>query len=80
MAETTTEQRAAQGAKDVEATLDRIRNFGIGVLKGVTTDVPGFLMDVADKLAGDTAVLGERDRSAQLFKKLKAVHPGQVDI
>ena len=73
MAETTTEQRAAQGAKDVEATLDRIRNFGIGVLKGVTTDVPGFLMDVADKLAGDTAVLGERDRSAQLFKKLTGI-------
>lgn len=72
MAETT-EQRYTRYQKESEETLARMRDFGVGVLKGVTTDLPGFLMDVADKLSGDTAVLGERDNSAKLFKKLTGI-------
>lgn len=68
-------QRAARYAKEDEAMFKRIKDFGIGVVKGITTDLPGFIADVADKLAGDTAVLGEKDRSTQLFSKLTGVEP-----
>lgn len=56
-----------------EETIQRFKELGVGVLKAVTTDLPGFLMDVADKLAGDTATLGEKDRSAQLFKSITGI-------
>lgn len=44
-----------------------------GFFKAVTTDVPGLLMDFADKISGDTKVFGERDRSAQLFEQMTGV-------
>ncbi len=50
-----------------------VKNFFTGMAKAVTTDLPGFLMDVADKLAGDTESLGEKDRSAQLFEKMTGI-------
>lgn len=56
-----------------EETIQRFKELGVGVLKAVTTDLPGFLMDVADKLAGDTATLGEKDRSAQMFKSITGI-------
>ena len=50
-----------------------VKDFFTGMAKAVTTDLPGFLMDVADKLAGDTESLGEKDRSAQLFEKMTGI-------
>lgn len=55
--------------KRIEST----KNFFTGMAKAVTTDLPGFLMDVADKLVGDTASFGEKDRSAQLFEKMTGI-------
>lgn len=49
------------------------KDFFLGMAKGLTTDLPGFLMDVADKLAGDTKTLGENDRSAQLFEMMTGI-------
>lgn len=46
-----------------ESILSAIR----GGVKAVTTDLPGFVMDIADKIAGDTKTLGEKDRSEQMF-------------
>lgn len=53
--------------------LSSVKNFFAGMAKAVTTDLPGFLMDVADKFAGDTATLGEKDRSAQLFETMTGI-------
>jgi hypothetical protein len=53
--------------------LASVRDFLVGTIKAVTTDLPGFLMDVADKIAGDTSVLGEKDRSSQAFEKLTGI-------
>lgn len=53
--------------------IQSVKDFFIGTAKAVTTDLPGFLMDVADKLAGDTNKLGEKDRSAQLFEKMTGI-------
>lgn len=53
--------------------IQSVKDFFIGTAKAVTTDLPGFLMDVADKLAGDTSTLGEKDRSAQLFEKMTGI-------
>lgn len=50
-----------------------VKDFLVGAAKAVTTDVPGFLMDVADKLAGDTVVFGEKDNSARLFEKMTGI-------
>jgi hypothetical protein len=49
------------------------KDFLVGFAKAATTDLPGFLMDVADKLAGDTKTFGEKDRSAQLFEKMTGI-------
>lgn len=56
-----------------EETIQRFKELGIGALKAVTTDIPGFLADIADKLAGDTATLGEKDRSSQMFKAITGI-------
>lgn len=53
--------------------VESVKNFFTGMAKAVTTDLPGFLMDFADKLAGDTATFGEKDRSAQLFEKMTGI-------
>lgn len=53
--------------------IQSVKDFFIGTAKNLTTDLPGFLMDVADKLAGDTSTLGEKDRSAQLFEKMTGI-------
>lgn len=53
--------------------VESVKSFFTGMAKAATTDLPGFLMDVADKLAGDTATLGEKDRSAQLFEKMTGI-------
>lgn len=50
----------------LEALLDVIR----GAAKAVTTDIPGFAMDIADKLAGDTKTLGEKDWSEKIFSAI----------
>lgn len=44
-----------------------------GLAKAATTDLPGFIADIADKLAGDTSTLGEKDRSSQMFEALTGV-------
>lgn len=72
MAETLA-QKHTRYAKEDQEVFQRIRDFGVGIIKGVTTDLPGFLADIGDKLAGDTAVLGGKDRSAQLFKAATGV-------
>ena len=59
--------------KQRQERLESTKNFLTGFAKAVTTDLPGFLMDVADKLAGDTATLGEKDRSAQLFEAMTGI-------
>lgn len=53
--------------------VESVKNFFTGMAKAVTTDLPGFLMDFADKLVGDTASFGEKDRSAQLFEKMTGI-------
>jgi hypothetical protein len=49
------------------------KDFLVGFAKAATTDLPGFLMDVADKLAGDTKTFGEKDRSSQLFERMTGI-------
>jgi hypothetical protein len=56
-----TAENRAQSAADF--VLGAIR----GAVKSVTTDIPGFLMDAADQLAGQVKSFGEKDRSEQLF-------------
>lgn len=56
-----------------QRNLEATKNFLIGTAKGATTDLPGFLMDIADKLAGDTVNLGDKDRSAQLFEAMTGI-------
>lgn len=46
-----------------ESILSAIR----GGVKAVTTDLPGFVMDIADKIAGDAKTIGEKDRSEKMF-------------
>lgn len=46
-----------------ESVLSAIR----GSVKAVTTDLPGFVMDIADKIAGDAKTFGEFDRSEKMF-------------
>lgn len=53
--------------------VESVKNFFTGMAKAVTTDLPGFLMDFTDRLAGDTATFGEKDRSAQLFEKMTGI-------
>ena len=53
--------------------VESVKNFFTGMAKAVTTDLPGFLMDFTDKLVGDTASFGEKDRSAQLFEKMTGI-------
>jgi hypothetical protein len=45
-----------------------IRALLIGAAKAATTDLPGFIGDVIDKVSGTTNRLGEKDRSGQMFK------------
>jgi hypothetical protein len=63
---------AMPGPED-EAMVQRIRQFATGVAKAVTTDIPGFLYDIADKFAGETNYIGEKDRSSQFFKALTGI-------
>ncbi len=67
------EEALAIVEKQRQERLESTKNFLTGFAKAVTTDLPGFLMDVADKLAGDTATLGEKDRSAQLFEAMTGI-------
>lgn len=53
--------------------VESVKNFFTGMAKAVTTDLPGFLMDFTDRLVGDTASFGEKDRSAQLFEKMTGI-------
>jgi hypothetical protein len=59
-----TAENRAQSAADF--VLGAIR----GAVKSVTTDIPGFLMDAADQLAGQVKSFGEKDRSEQLFSAI----------
>jgi hypothetical protein len=51
---------------DIAAVYSALR----GAAKAVTTDIPGLAMDVADKLAGDTKTLGEKDWSEKIFSAI----------
>jgi len=73
MAKLTNEEVTKIVEKSGEERRASVKNFFTGMAKAVTTDLPGFLMDVADKLAGDTTTLGEKDRSAQLFEKMTGI-------
>lgn len=54
--------------------LSSVKDFFLGMAKGVTTDLPGFLMDVADKAIDPKNVsFGEFDRSAELFEKMTGI-------
>ena len=55
--------RSERANKFADSILSAIR----GAAKAVTTDLPGFVMDVADKVAGTTKSFGEKDRSEQMF-------------
>lgn len=66
-------ERDRLAAEEMTAAAGRIKEFATGVAKAVTTDLPGFLMDLGDKLSGKTATLGERDNSGKLFEKLTGV-------
>lgn len=69
----TSEESLAIVEKQRQERLESTKNFLIGFAKAATTDLPGFLMDVADKMAGDTTYLGEKDRSAQLFEAMTGI-------
>ena len=53
--------------------VESVKNFFVGMAKGVTTDLPGFLTDVADRLLGNTESLGDNDRSAQYFEAMTGI-------
>jgi len=55
---------------EAAATQTRLKDFARGTLKAVTTDIPGFIADIVDKIVGDTNYLGEKDRSSQMFEKI----------
>ena len=55
--------RSERANKFADSILSAIR----GAAKAVTTDLPGLIMDVADKVAGTTKSFGEKDRSEQMF-------------
>lgn len=63
-------ERQAQISAEVQESNARILDFVRGVAKAITTDIPGFIGDVVDKLAGDTSTLGEKDRSSQMFEAI----------
>ncbi len=66
-------ERDRKASEEMDAAAGRIKEFATGVAKAVTTDLPGFLMDLGDKLSGKTSTLGERDNSSKLFEKLTGV-------
>lgn len=60
--------------KQRQERLQSTKDFLIGAAKAVTTDLPGFLMDVADKAIDPKNVsFGEFDRSSELFEKLTGI-------
>lgn len=65
----TQSERQAQIRAEVSEANARFLSFLRGAAKAVTTDIPGFVADIADKLAGDTTKFGEKDRSEQMFSK-----------
>jgi hypothetical protein len=69
----TSEEALAIVEKQRQERLESTKNFLTGFAKAVTTDLPGFLIDVVDKMAGDTVYLGEKDRSAQLFEAMTGI-------
>lgn len=69
----TSAQALAIVEKQRQEQLESTKNFLIGFAKAATTDLPGFLMDFADKMAGDTATLGEKDWSARLFEAMTGI-------
>ena len=64
-----------QNRKEIGEIGTRLKDLAVGVLKAISTDIPGFVGDVADKLAGDTKVLGEKDRSSQMFEAVTGIKP-----
>ena len=66
-------ERDRKASEEMDAAVGRIKEFAAGVAKAVTTDLPGFLMDLGDKISGKTSTLGERDNSGKLFEKLTGV-------
>jgi hypothetical protein len=65
-----TAENRAQSAADF--VLGAIR----GAVKSVTTDLPGFLLDAADQLAGEVKSFGEKDRSEQMFSAVTGTKKG----
>lgn len=65
-----TAENRAQSAADF--VLGAIR----GAVKSVTTDLPGFLLDAADQLAGEVKSFGEKDRSEQMFSAITGTKKG----
>lgn len=60
--------------KQRQERLESTKNFLVGFAKAATTDLPGFLMDVADKVIDPKNVsFGEFDRSAELFEKMTGI-------
>jgi len=66
-------ERQARYARESDEMFSRIKQFAVGAAKAVTTDIPGFVADVADKLAGQTKTLGEAKRSDQFFEAMTGV-------
>ena len=63
-------ERQAQIARETEQSNARIMSAIRGAVKAVTTDLPGFVLDVVDKISGSTKTLGENDRSEQMFSAI----------
>lgn len=63
-------EKDARYRKESDEVTGRFMELLRGAAKAMTTDIPGLVIDVADKLAGDTARFGEKDRSSQFFEAL----------
>jgi hypothetical protein len=64
-------QRQLQYQAEIADAGTRIKQMIVGAAKGVTTDLPGLVLDFVDKLANDP---GPKDgRSSQIFEKLTGI-------
>lgn len=68
-------ERQAQIRNETEESTARILSFIRGAAKAVTTDVPGFIMDVVDRIATGEE-FGKNDNSEKLFSKATGTKKG----
>lgn len=66
-------ERDRKAQEEMSFAWERIKEFATGAAKAITTDLPGFAMDLADKISGNTERLGDKNRSAQLFEKATGI-------